>query len=144
MPAGKRETRREKRQEKSRHAAGFSSSHSHQLALRVLTLTVRILLLLAGLLPATLLLLTRLLARVLVLLARVRILIRHRNLLVGRRRSQLRTVHLVAGTAGSAAIIAWRRLAANAAAEPVLPTAYVQAAPKRRVQLPHRVPAVRK
>jgi hypothetical protein len=64
--------------------------------------------------------------------------------LLNRRASQLRPSHLVAAKAGSAAIIAWQQLAANAAAEPVLPTTYVQAAPNRPAQLPHRVPAVRK
>jgi hypothetical protein len=47
---------------------------------RVLTLTVRVLLLLAGLLPAALLLLAGLLARVLILLAGILVRIGHRDL----------------------------------------------------------------
>ncbi|WP_201449767.1 hypothetical protein [Bradyrhizobium sp. Ai1a-2] len=47
---------------------------------RVLALTVRVLLLLAGLAAAALLLLTGLLARILILLTRVLVLIGHRNL----------------------------------------------------------------
>jgi hypothetical protein len=90
---------------------------------RVLALTVRILLLLAGLLPAALLLLTGLLApdsgsagpgsdsgST------------SKSPLLNRSKSELRALRLVAAKAGSAGIIAWQDLVASAAAEPVLPT----------------------
>jgi hypothetical protein len=58
---------------------GTGLAAAFALLIGVLTLTIRILLLLSGLLPAALLL-ARLLTRVLVLLARVLVLVGHRDL----------------------------------------------------------------
>jgi hypothetical protein len=85
-----------------------------------LALTIRVLLLLAGLLPAALLaLLAGLLTRVLILLARVLVLVGHRRspwLNVTRDNQKPRSwFH---GIFGSDAIIAWRRFVATVALEP--------------------------
>jgi hypothetical protein len=86
-------------------------------------LTVRVLLLLAGLLAAALLL-AGFLTRVLVLLARVLVLVGHRDLPLLNATSWLNVAEYnnprlrdwFPGTSGSAGIIAWRRLVATVAA----------------------------
>jgi hypothetical protein len=100
--------------EKSRLSAGLSCSRlvylrtSDALAIfgRILTLTARILLLLAGLLTAALL--AGLLVRVLVLLARIWVLVRHRRSpLLNVVRDNRKARHWFQGALGSAVIIAW-------------------------------------
>jgi hypothetical protein len=109
-----------------------------------LTLTIRVLLLLAGLLAAALLL-AGLLTRILVLLARILILIRHRAsplLVVAGVNYEARI--WLQGNSGSTMTIARRLLVMAAAPEPADKTTSVQDSRQGLVLLPPPVPTVRK
>jgi hypothetical protein len=124
------------------------------LLIRPLALTVRVLLLLAGLLAAALLLaglLAGLLARVLVLLARVLVLVGHRDLPLLNATFWLNVTEVdnpqpriwFREKSRSIGIIAWRRLVATVADGTPKLALYKPFEP-RLALLPHRVPAVRK
>jgi hypothetical protein len=113
----------------------------------VLALTVRVLLLLAGLLTAALLtLLAGLLTRVLILLAGILVLVGHRRSPLLKRNGETTENPKVGfkGTCGSAAIIAWRRFVATVALEPGRKLPLYKPFKPHPALLPVRVPAVRK
>ena len=102
---------------------------------RILTLTVRVLLLLAGLLPAALLtLLAGLPARVLILLAGILVLVGHRRSPLLKRNGETTEKPRVGfkGTCGSVAIIAWQQHGTTVVLEPAqtTPVQALQAAPR--------------